>query len=93
MRQVGLTFFNDFLIEEKLKYACDTTAAATEGEVVAEYADQMKLLVQKLLAWVSESLGLGPLRLKMLLVRFIRISPSVITLSAAGVNSWIISSF
>ncbi|KAL9687768.1 hypothetical protein QQ045_009823 [Rhodiola kirilowii] len=31
MRQVGLTFFNDFLIEEKLKYACDTTAAATEG--------------------------------------------------------------
>ncbi|CAM8880214.1 unnamed protein product [Rhodiola kirilowii] len=103
MRQVGLTFFNDFPIEEKLKYACDTTAAATEGygtrmlvgaaddavldwrdyfdhhtfplsrrnpsswphsppryrEAVAEYADQMKLLAQKLLAWVSESLGLG----------------------------------
>uniref|UniRef100_A0A7N0UA80 Fe2OG dioxygenase domain-containing protein n=1 Tax=Kalanchoe fedtschenkoi TaxID=63787 RepID=A0A7N0UA80_KALFE len=102
MRNVGLTFFHDLPMEEKLKYACDTSAAATEGygtrmlagagddavldwrdyfdhhtfplsrrnpsrwphfppqyrEVVAEYADQMKLLAHKLLASISQSLGL-----------------------------------
>ncbi|KAI4306320.1 hypothetical protein L6164_029608 [Bauhinia variegata] len=108
IRRVGLTFFNDCPMPEKLRYACDSSSAATEGygsrmlvsseqqqnvtvqvldwrdyfdhhtlplsrrnpsgwphfpsdyrEVVSKYSDEMKVLAQKLLALISESLGLS----------------------------------
>ncbi|KAI4307745.1 hypothetical protein L6164_030898 [Bauhinia variegata] len=107
IRRVGLTFFNDCPIPEKLQYACDSSSAATEGygsrmlvsseqqqndtvqvldwrdyfdhhtlplsrrnpsrwpqfpsdyrEVVTKYSNEMNVLAQKLLALISESLGL-----------------------------------
>ncbi|KAK7302016.1 hypothetical protein RJT34_12895 [Clitoria ternatea] len=108
VRQVGLTFFNDCPMPEKLRYACVDGAAASEGygtkmlvgseqeendaasevldwrdffdhktfplsrrnpnkwpefpsdyrEVMVNYSDEMKVLAQKLLGLISESLGL-----------------------------------
>ncbi|KAJ1382643.1 Oxoglutarate/iron-dependent dioxygenase [Sesbania bispinosa] len=110
VRRVGLAFFNDCPMPEKLRYACAAGAAASEGygsrmlvssekeqqndaaqildwrdyfdhhtfplsrrnpnrwpdfssdyrESVARYSDEMKALAQKLLALISESLGLRP---------------------------------
>nr|BBP49687.1 leucoanthocyanidin dioxygenase 2 [Reaumuria trigyna] len=101
MRSIGLSFFNDLDISEKLKYSCDPNMAASEGygtrmlvnksddtvldwrdyfdhhtfpltrrnpsrwpdypanyrNVVEEYSNHMKVLAQKLLALISESLG------------------------------------
>ncbi|XP_061360327.1 jasmonate-induced oxygenase 1-like [Gastrolobium bilobum] len=105
VRRVGLAFFNDCPMPEKLRFACASGAAASEGygsrmlvssdqeqndavldwrdyfdhhtlplsrrnpnrwpnfpsdyrESVARYSDEMKVLAQKLLALISESLGL-----------------------------------
>lgn len=104
MRKLPLSFFNEFPMEEKLKYACDPNSAASEGYgsrmllssedesvldwrdyfdhhtlplsrrnpshwphnpseyrgVVAKYSDEMKVLAQRLLGIISESLGLKP---------------------------------
>ncbi|KAJ9136415.1 hypothetical protein P3X46_033498 [Hevea brasiliensis] len=102
IRSVGFSFFNDCPFQDKLKYACDPTSAASEGygskmlvdnsncgvldwrdyfdhhtlplsrrnpsrwphflpnyrEVVGKHSDEMKVLAQKLLGLISESLGL-----------------------------------
>ncbi|KAJ7964358.1 2-oxoglutarate (2OG) and Fe(II)-dependent oxygenase superfamily protein [Quillaja saponaria] len=107
VRRVGVTFFNQCPIPDKLQYACDSNSAASEGygtkmllssdqkqnaaaqvldwrdyfdhhtlplsrrnpsrwphfpsdyrEVVQKYSDEMKVLAQKLLGLISESLGL-----------------------------------
>ncbi|KAK7290309.1 hypothetical protein RIF29_04628 [Crotalaria pallida] len=108
IRRVGLTFFNDCPMQEKLRYSCAPGAAATEGygsrmlvssgdgndpgagqvldwrdyfdhhtlplsrrnpnnwpefpsgyrETVASFSDEMNALAKKLLALISESLGL-----------------------------------
>lgn len=105
VRRVGLAFFNDCPMPEKLRYSCSDGTAASEGygsrmlvsdsaaaevldwrdyfdhhtlplsrrnpnrwpefpsdhrESVARYSDEMKGLAQKLLALMSESLGLRP---------------------------------
>ncbi|KAE9594455.1 hypothetical protein Lal_00001362 [Lupinus albus] len=108
IRRVGLTFFNDCSMPVKLRYACNSSAAATEGygsrmlvssddqndgvqvldwrdyfdhhtlpisrrnpnnwpdfpsdyrKTVANYSDEMNVLAKKLLALISESLGLKP---------------------------------
>ncbi|GMJ05274.1 hypothetical protein like AT4G16330 [Hibiscus trionum] len=102
LRRVCLSFFNDFPMEEKLKYACHPNSAASEGygsrmlvssengtvldwrdyfdhhtlplsrrnpsswphfppeyrALTADYSDEMKALAQRLLALMSESLGI-----------------------------------
>ncbi|XVF18773.1 hypothetical protein REPUB_Repub11eG0052300 [Reevesia pubescens] len=102
LRRVFLSFFNDFPMEDKLKYACHPNSAASQGygsrmlvssetdtvldwrdyfdhhtlplsrrnpsfwphfppeyrALVADYSDEMKVLAQKLLGLISESLGL-----------------------------------
>ncbi|KAA3467693.1 putative 2-oxoglutarate/Fe(II)-dependent dioxygenase [Gossypium australe] len=102
LRRACLSFFNDFQMEDKLKYACNPDCAASEGygsrllvssenetvldwrdyfdhhtlplsrrnpsawphfppeyrELMANYSDEMKALAQRLLALMSESLGL-----------------------------------
>ncbi|PKA54429.1 Leucoanthocyanidin dioxygenase [Apostasia shenzhenica] len=101
MKEVGLRFFGSPM-EAKLRYACDTTSAASEGygsrmlskkegvldwrdyfdhhtlpetrrnttrwpdfpdnyrDVVVEYSNNMKVLAQRLLKMISESLNLPP---------------------------------
>ncbi|XVE50177.1 hypothetical protein DITRI_Ditri01bG0141000 [Diplodiscus trichospermus] len=102
LRRVYLSFFNDFPMEDKLKYACQPNSAASQGygsrmlvssendtvldwrdyfdhhtlplsrrnpsfwphfppeyrALVADYSDEMKILAQRLLGIISESLGL-----------------------------------
>lgn len=102
VRTVGLTFFKDCPLPDKLKYSCDPSSFASQGygsrmllpdedgvvldwrdyfdhhtyplsrrnpsrwphfptkyrDTVGRYADEMKELAQKLLALISESLGL-----------------------------------
>ncbi|KDP20669.1 hypothetical protein JCGZ_21140 [Jatropha curcas] len=100
MRSLSLCFFSDYPFQDKLKYACDPSSAASEGygskmlvdkdsvldwrdyfdhhtlplsrrnpsrwphyppnyrEIVGKYSDEMKVLAQKLLGLISESLGL-----------------------------------
>ncbi|KAJ6333747.1 hypothetical protein OIU77_009597 [Salix suchowensis] len=105
IRGVGLSFFKDYPVEEKLKYACDPNSPASQGygskmlrpeaeaetstvldwrdyfdhhtlplsrrdpsrwphfpsnyrQVVARYSDELKMVAQKLLGLISESLGL-----------------------------------
>lgn len=102
LKRVFLSFFNDFPMEDKLKYACEPNSAASQGygsrmlissenetvldwrdyfdhhtlplsrrnasfwphfppeyrTLVADYSDEMKVLAQRLLRLISESLGL-----------------------------------
>ncbi|GMP59405.1 hypothetical protein CsSME_00022692 [Camellia sinensis var. sinensis] len=107
MRRVGVLFFEECPMAEKLRYCCDSNSFASEGygsrllvssndtaldwrdyfghhtlplsrrnpdrwphfppnyrEVVAEYGDRMKVLAQRLLRLISESLGLPSSRIK-----------------------------
>ncbi|KAL5739642.1 hypothetical protein ACOSP7_028528 [Xanthoceras sorbifolium] len=101
MRSVGRSFFEECPMPDKLKYACDSSSAASEGygskmlvndgsvldwrdyfdhhtlplsrrnpnrwpesppnyrRVVAEYSDEMEALAEKLLKYMSESIGLA----------------------------------
>lgn len=105
IRGVGLSFFKDYPVEDKLKYACDPNSPASQGygskmlrpeaeaetstvldwrdyfdhhtlplsrrdpsrwphfpsdyrQVAARYSDELKIVAQKLLGLISESLGL-----------------------------------
>ncbi|KAI7999701.1 putative 2-oxoglutarate-dependent dioxygenase [Camellia lanceoleosa] len=107
MRRVGVLFFEECPMAEKLRYSCDSNSFASEGygsrmlvssndtvldwrdffdhhtlplsrrnpyrwphfppnyrEVVAEYGDRMKVLAQRLLSLISESLGLPSSRIE-----------------------------
>ncbi|CAN1306229.1 Protein DMR6-LIKE OXYGENASE 1 [Linum perenne] len=49
MRKVGVSFFNDCPMKDRLMYAC--------SDVVSQYSDEMNVLTKKLLGIISESLG------------------------------------